>query len=236
MKTVRVKTSDVIPNPNNPRRAFDRIEELAASFDANGAHPGEPFTPPILVKDGSHYMIIDGERRFRAMRFLGLDEFTALVADDMDEADSFLAMVATNDKQQLTDEEKSRGIQKMLLLGIDPVKVGKAKEAAARFFEQKGYQILDRDFETPAGAIDFVVKDTDENVLVFCHVSVSDGEFAKVEANRGQIEAMSLFYMANKIDEIQDCAVRFDRIDIVVINEGRALLRHHINAFGEGSR
>lgn len=134
MKTVRVKTSDVIPNPNNPRRVFDRIEELAASFDANGAHPGEPFTPPILVKDGSHYMIIDGERRFRAMRFLGLEEFTALVADDMDEADSYLAMVATNDKQHLTDEEKSRGIQKMLLLGIDPVKVDKASgiKGAAR--------------------------------------------------------------------------------------------------------
>lgn len=114
--------------------------------------------------------------------------------------------------------------------------IDRAKEAAARFFERKGYQILDRDFETPAGAIDFVVKDTDENVLVFCQVSVSSGEFAKVDATRDQIEAMSIFYIVNKSDETQECAVRFDLIDFVVIDEGRLLLRHHINAFGEWSK
>lgn len=113
--------------------------------------------------------------------------------------------------------------------------IDKAKEAAARFFEQKGYHIIDRDFETPDGAIDFVVKDTDENVLVFCQVSVSNGEFAKSDATRDQIEAMSICYIAQN-SEIKDCSVRFDLVDLAVINDGRALLRHHINAFGEGSK
>ena len=114
--------------------------------------------------------------------------------------------------------------------------IDKAKKAAANYLKKKGYRIIDRDFETPAGVIDFVVKDTDENVLVFCQVSVSNGEFAKEDATRGQIEEMSICYMAKNSDEINDCAVRFDLIDIAVINEGRALLRHHINAFGEGSK
>ena len=114
--------------------------------------------------------------------------------------------------------------------------IDKAKKAAANYLKKKGYQIIDRNFKTPAGVIDFVFKDTDENVLVFCHVSVSNGEFSKEDVTRDQFEAMSIFYMARKADEIQDCAVRFDRIDIAVINEGRALLRHHINAFGEGSK
>ena len=114
--------------------------------------------------------------------------------------------------------------------------IDRAKEVAARFLEKNGYQILDRDFETPAGVIDFVVKDTDENVLVFCQVSVSNGEFAKVDATRDQIEAMLICYMANRSDEIKDCAVRFDRIDLAVINEGRVLLRHHINDLWEGSK
>ena len=114
--------------------------------------------------------------------------------------------------------------------------IDRAKDAAALFLERKGYQILDRDFETPAGVIDFVVKDTDENVLVFCQVSVSNGEFSKQDATRDQFEAMSICYMAQNSDEIKDCAVRFDRIDLAAMNEGRALLRHHINAFGEGSK
>ena len=114
--------------------------------------------------------------------------------------------------------------------------IDRAKEAAARFFERNGYQILDRDFETPDGAIDFVFKDTDKNALVFCQVSVSNGEFAKEYATRGQIEAMSICYIAQNSDEIKDCAVRFDLVDLAVINDDLALLRHRINAFGEWSK
>ena len=126
MKTEKVRLADVLPNPNNPRKDFAGIEELAASFGANVKAPGEPFIPPILVKDGSRYIIVDGERRIRAMRKLGVEEFTANVAEDMEEADTLAAMVATDSKQELTELEKSRGVQQMLLLGVDPVRVEKA--------------------------------------------------------------------------------------------------------------
>ncbi len=126
MKTEKVRLADVLPNPNNPRKHFAGIEELAASFGANIKAPGEPFIPPILVKDGSRYVIVDGERRIRAMRKLGVEEFTANVAEDMEEADTISAMVATDSKQVLTELEKSRGVQQMLLLGVDPVRVEKA--------------------------------------------------------------------------------------------------------------
>lgn len=126
MKTEKVRLADVLPNPNNPRKDFAGIEELAASFGANVKAPGEPFIPPILVKDGSRYVIVDGERRIRAMRKLGVEEFTANVAEDMEEADTIAAMVATDSKQQLSELEKSRGVQQMLLLGVDPVRVEKA--------------------------------------------------------------------------------------------------------------
>ena len=114
--------------------------------------------------------------------------------------------------------------------------IDKAKKAAANYLKKKGYKIINRNFKTPAGVIDFVVKDTDENVLVFCQASVSNGEFSKQDVTRDQFEAMSICYMAKNSDEINDCAVRFDLIDIAVINKGRALLRHYINVFGEGSK
>lgn len=121
-----VNIEDVYPDKNNPRQKFEGIKELAASFDLNPERPGEPFIPPILVRDGGIYRIIDGERRYRALKMRKATHFTANVANTMDEANTLIAMVATNDKQPLSDIEKSRGVQQMLMLGVDPVVVNKA--------------------------------------------------------------------------------------------------------------
>lgn len=128
-----VSIRDVFPDKNNPRKTFEGIDELAASFDLNSERPGEPFTPPILVQDGGIYRIIDGERRYRALKKRKATSFTANVCTDMDEANTVMAMLATDDKQPLSELEKSQGVQTMLLLGVDPVKVEKAakiKDAA----------------------------------------------------------------------------------------------------------
>ena len=115
-----VSIDDVYPNENNPRKKFEGIKELAASFDLNKERPGEPFIPPILVRDGGIYHIVDGERRYRAMQSRKLAKFTANVCEDFDEANALVAAMATDDKQPLSDIEKSRGVQQMLLLGVDP--------------------------------------------------------------------------------------------------------------------
>lgn len=121
-----VSIDDVYPNENNPRKKFEGIKELAASFDLNKERPGEPFIPPILVRDGGIYHIVDGERRYRAMQSRKLAKFTANVCEDFDEANALVAAIATDDKQPLSDIEKSRGVQQMLLLGVDPKSVDKA--------------------------------------------------------------------------------------------------------------
>lgn len=125
-----VSIDDVYPNENNPRKKFEGIKELAASFDLNKERPGEPFIPPILVRDGGIYHIVDGERRYRAMQSRKLAKFTANVCEDFDEANALVAAMATDDKQPLSDIEKSRGVQQMLLLGVDPVQVDKTTKGA----------------------------------------------------------------------------------------------------------
>ena len=125
MKLETVSIDDVYPDPNNPRKKFEEIESLAASFDLNEERPGEPFTPPILVRDGGIFRIVDGERRYRAMKLNRKKSFTANVCEDLDEVNTIMAMMATDNKQPLTDIEKSRGVQQMLLLGVEPTKVDK---------------------------------------------------------------------------------------------------------------
>lgn len=125
-----VNIEDVYPDENNPRQKFEGIDELAESFDLNKERPGEPFTPPILVRDGGIFRIVDGERRYKALKKRRKTSFTANVCEDMDEANTLMAMLATDNKQPLSELEKSRGVQQMLLLGVDPVQVDKTTKGA----------------------------------------------------------------------------------------------------------
>lgn len=120
-----IPLSAIEPDKKNPRKDFGDIAALADSFKYNGLNPGEPVNPPVVVQDGSTYRIVDGERRYRAMKLNGLRECRAVVCDGMDEANAMMAMLTTDDKLTLSEVERSRGVQQMLLLGVDPAKVEK---------------------------------------------------------------------------------------------------------------
>lgn len=126
MQLKRVKTIDVYPDEGNPREDMGDLDALAASLELNPARPGEPLNPPLLVQDGGVYRIVDGERRWRAMSMAGTEEFDAVVCEDWADADAALAMLATDDKKPLDEVERSRGVQRALLLGVEPQKVEKA--------------------------------------------------------------------------------------------------------------
>ncbi|MBR3643851.1 MAG: ParB/RepB/Spo0J family partition protein [Parasporobacterium sp.] len=73
-----VKISLVEPNPDQPRRTFneDELQELADSIKQFGV------IQPILVQDKKnkdHYMIVAGERRWRASRIAGLKEVPVII-------------------------------------------------------------------------------------------------------------------------------------------------------------
>lgn len=119
MRLEKVKLADMRPDPNNPREDFGDLDSMMRSFEFNPVHPGEPLNPPVTVEDGNVYRIVDGERRFRAMKGLRHETCHAIVCDDFDEADAIVAMMATDDKKQLSEVERSRGIQRMLKLDVD---------------------------------------------------------------------------------------------------------------------
>ncbi|MBL8035500.1 MAG: ParB N-terminal domain-containing protein, partial [Leptospiraceae bacterium] len=66
-----IPVSKIKPNPENPRKKFDRtaIEELAQTIKQHG------LLQPILVqKNGEQYTVVSGERRLRSLIFLGYDK------------------------------------------------------------------------------------------------------------------------------------------------------------------
>lgn len=71
-----IRLSDIQPDPGQPRRHFDEIslEELASSIKEHGI-----LQPIVVTPHNTGYMIVAGERRFRAASMVGLDKVPALV-------------------------------------------------------------------------------------------------------------------------------------------------------------
>ena len=126
----RVALADIRPSGQNPREDFGDIGALARAIEATG---GEPVNPPVVVEDGNVYRIVDGERRYRALKAIwpADREVAVLCAASMDAANELTAMLATDDKRQLTDAERARGVQQMLVLGVDEQRIERASRATA---------------------------------------------------------------------------------------------------------
>lgn len=71
-----IKLTEIIADPDQPRRSFDEVslEELAASIREHGV-----LQPIVVTPHKGGYMIVAGERRFRASEKLGLDKIPAIV-------------------------------------------------------------------------------------------------------------------------------------------------------------
>ncbi len=79
-KLLELKLDSIRSNPNQPRRSFDEqgLEELAQSIARHG------LLQPITVKreqGADTYLLVAGERRFRAVEKLGRPTITAIVTD-----------------------------------------------------------------------------------------------------------------------------------------------------------
>ena len=101
-----VRISDVEPNANQPRKAFDseELEALSESISLYGMI--QPITARMV--DGM-YQIVTGERRWRAARMAGLSEVPVIVivADDKKAAE--LALVENIQRSDLNPIEIALG-------------------------------------------------------------------------------------------------------------------------------
>lgn len=99
-------------NPHQPRQIFDEaaIEELAASILRHGV-----LQPLLVSEDGpDRYLIITGERRWRAARRAGLRAVPAVIRERLETADQLeLALVENLQRRDLTPLEEARAFDSM---------------------------------------------------------------------------------------------------------------------------
>ena len=106
-----IRLADIVPNPTQPRTEFDEeaLEELAASIRQLG------LIQPITVKrDGDKYIIISGERRWRASERAGLESIPAYIREVDDTTLHAMALVENIQREDLNAIEISLGMQRLV--------------------------------------------------------------------------------------------------------------------------
>lgn len=106
-----IRLSDIIPNPTQPRTEFNEeaLEELADSIRQLG------LIQPITVKrDGQKFVIISGERRWRASEKAGLEVVPAYIREVDDATLHAMALVENIQREDLNAIEISLGMQRLV--------------------------------------------------------------------------------------------------------------------------
>lgn len=111
--TVSLRLTDVVPNPGQPRRHFDEeeLQQLAASLQGVGQ------LSPILVKphpdEPRRYLLVAGERRWRAADIAGLGTIAAHILDRDADVER-IALIENLQRVNLAPVEEAEGIQRLM--------------------------------------------------------------------------------------------------------------------------
>ena len=107
-----LRTSDVEPNPHQPRKHFDE-EALASLADSISMHG---LLQPIAVRRsmGGFYQIIAGERRWRASKIAGLSEIPAIIYDIDDKKAAELALIENIQREDLNPIEEAIALRTLI--------------------------------------------------------------------------------------------------------------------------
>ncbi|QUH19344.1 ParB/RepB/Spo0J family partition protein [Alkaliphilus sp. B6464] len=101
----------IYPNPNQPRKNFDEgsIEELANSIKAHGI-----IQPIIVTEDAKGYMIIAGERRWRAAKSIELKEVPCIVKHYNQKQLLEVSLIENLQRQDLNVIEEAKAYQYLI--------------------------------------------------------------------------------------------------------------------------
>lgn len=111
-EAILIPLARIEPNPDQPRKEFDgqALEELAESIREKG------IIQPIIVerKDSGGFVIVAGERRYRAAKLAGLEEIPALIKNYGDEERLEIALIENIQRTDLKPIEEALAYQKLI--------------------------------------------------------------------------------------------------------------------------
>lgn len=108
---IYVKIGSVEPNRAQPRKNFDAeaLNELAESIRIHGI-----IQPILVVKKGSRYQIVAGERRWRAAKIAGLKEVPVILRDYSEETLTEVALIENIQRKDLNPIEEAEAYRRLI--------------------------------------------------------------------------------------------------------------------------
>ena len=105
-----LKISDISPDPEQPRRHFnkEKLEELANSIRIHGV-----LQPIVVVRKNSKFLIVAGERRYRASKLAGLERVPAVVRELSDQNRLELSLIENIQRDNLNVLEMAEAYLKL---------------------------------------------------------------------------------------------------------------------------
>ena len=107
-----IEISKITPNPNQPRKHFDEtaLQELADSIKVHGV------IQPLVVNklENGNYMIIAGERRWRASKLAGLEKLPVVVKNYSDKQIKEISIIENLQREDLNPIEAARAIKQLM--------------------------------------------------------------------------------------------------------------------------
>jgi ParB family chromosome partitioning protein len=107
-----IDIADIQPNKNQPRTVFDEeaLAELSESIKRNGI-----IQPLVLAKSEDGYIIIAGERRWRAAGLAGLRKVPAVVREVKEESEKLeLALIENIQREDLGAVELAKAYRNLM--------------------------------------------------------------------------------------------------------------------------
>lgn len=190
VSTLRI--SEIEPNKNQPRKSFNNetLKQLADSITEHGV------LQPLIVRSiaAGNYMIIAGERRWRAAKMAGLSEIPVIIRDDLtDEQAMQIAMIENLQRENLNPIEEALGYKELIdKFGMTQDKLaqvlGKARSSVANSLGllalPNGVQELLRNGSLSAGHCKALKKVKDAALMTELAHKAAEGELSvrQVEA------------------------------------------------------
>ena len=105
-----LKISDISPDPEQPRRHFnkEKLEELVNSIRIHGV-----LQPIVVVRKNSKFLIVAGERRYRASKLAGLERVPAVVRELSDQNRLELSLIENIQRDNLNVLEMAEAYLKL---------------------------------------------------------------------------------------------------------------------------
>ena len=102
---------DVYPNPDQPRKAFDQtaLYELADSITKHGV-----IMPIVVNQEGNRYMIIAGERRYRASKIAGKTTIPAVIKSYNQREIKEISLIENLQREDLNPIEAANAMRQLM--------------------------------------------------------------------------------------------------------------------------